>query len=177
MDATILTVIGSGVGLFVAMSIVIHLSYAWLKNELKAELRQGFAEFKLDLSEARVAFMQDRIAFRRDRAEARAESKRDRAEQQAESKRDQAEQRAESKRNLAEKQAESKQDLAASNADWSIKVQADRAEIITTRRILYLLSLHRHGIDGLPMAPLTDALDPPDFGSGSDNGESGNPLD
>ena len=146
MDATTWTIIGTAIGLFVALSAVMQLLTTSLKNELRAEFKQGLAE--------------NRAEFKQDLAEHRAEFKQDLAEHRAEFK---------------QEMAEFRQVLAASNADLSSKIQANRTEIIANRRILYRLSLHRHGADGLPVAPLTDALDPPDFGSGSDNGEGGNP--
>lgn len=133
MDATIWTIIGTAIGLFVALSAMMQLSIMSLRNELRAEIRRAIAELRAE--------------FKQDLAELRAESKRDRAE--------------------------FKRDLAESNSDLSGKIQANRAEIIANRRLLYRFSLHRHGDDGLPLAPLTDALEPPDFSG--DNGESGNP--
>lgn len=126
MDATIWTIIGTAIGLFVALSAVMQLSIMSLRNELRAEFKQVLAEL-----------------------------------------------RAEFKQDLAEMRGEFTQKLAESNSDLSSKIQANRAEIIANRRLLYRFSLHRHGDDGLPVAPLTDALEPPDFGG--DNGESGNP--
>lgn len=148
MDETTWTIIGTGIALFVALSAVMQLMIMSLKNELRAEFKQGLAE-------QRAEFQEKMAEFRQDMADMRAEFKRD----------------------MAEQRAEFKQALAESNADLSSKIQANRAEIIANRRIIYRLSLHRHGVDGLPVAPLTDALEPPDFGSGSgsDNGEGGIP--
>ena len=153
MDETTWTIIGTAVALFVAMSAVMQLTITSLKNELRAEFKQAIAELrselKQDLAEQRAEFQREMAEFKRDMAEMRAEFKRD----------------------MAEQRAEFKQDLAASNADLSAKIQANRTEIIANRRIIYRLSLHRHGADGRPLAPVTDALEPPDFGS--DNGEGG----
>ena len=146
MDETTWTIIGTAVALFVALSAVMQLMIMSLKNELRAE-------------------------FKRDLAELRSELKQDLAEQRAEFQQKMAEFR----QDMAEMRAEFKHELAASNADLSTKIQANRTEIIGNRRIIYRLSLHRHGADGRPLAPLTDALEPPDFGSGSDNGEGGIP--
>ena len=137
MDATIWTIIGTAVGLFVALSAVMQLSIMSLRNELRAEFRQAIAELRAE--------------FKQDIAELRTEFKQD----------------------IAELRAEFKQDLAVSSSDVNSRIQSIRAEIIANRRILYRFSLHRHGDDGLPLAPLTDALEPPDFGGG--DGESGNP--
>lgn len=168
MDETTWTIIGTAVALFVALSAVMQLIIMSLKNELRAEFKQAIAELraelKQDLAEQRAEFQREMAEFRQDMAAMRAEFRQDMAEQRAEFKRDMAEQR-----------AEFKQALAESNADLSSKIQANRTEIIANRRIIYRLSLHRHGADGRPLAPLTDALEPPDFGSGSDNGEGGIP--
>ena len=137
MDATIWTIIGTAVGLFVALSAVMQLSIMSLRNELRAEFRQAIAELRAE--------------FKQDIAELRTEFKQD----------------------IAELRAEFKQDLAVSSSDVNSRIQSIRAEIIANRRILYRFSLHRHGDDGLPLAPLTDALEPTDFGG--DDGESGNP--
>ena len=59
MDAVQWTVIITAIGFFVAMSAVMHLSTTWLKNELKAALRQDIAEFKLDMAARRVEFKRD----------------------------------------------------------------------------------------------------------------------
>ena len=164
MDETTWTIIGTGIALFVALSAVIQLSNMSLKNELRAEFKRDLAEhrseFKQDLAEQRAEFQQKMAEFRQDMAAMRAEFRQDMAAMRAESRQDTAKMR-----------AEFKQDLAASNADLSTKIQANRTEIIANRRIIYRLSLHRHGADGRPLAPLTDALEPPDFGS--DNGEGG----
>ena len=45
-------------------------------------------------------------------------------------------------------------------------------QIFAIRQMLARFALHRHGEDGLPVAPLTDALDPPEGTGGiSGNGE------
>ena len=175
MDATIWTIIGAAIGLFVALSAMMQLSIMSLRNELRAEIRQAVAGFKRDLAELRAEFKQDTAEIKQSTAEMRAESKQDMVEMRAEFKQDMVEMRAEFKQDMAEMRAEFKRDLAASNSDLSGKIQANRAEIIANRRLLYRFSLHRHGDDGLPLAPLTDALEPPDFGG--DNGEGGNPAD
>ena len=41
-----------------------------------------------------------------------------------------------------------------------------RHQIVAIRQMLARFALHRHGDDGLPVAPLTDALDPPEGTAG-----------
>ena len=43
-------------------------------------------------------------------------------------------------------------------------------QIVAIRQMLARFALHKHGDDGLPMAPLTDTLDPPE-GTGNSNGD------
>ena len=78
MDAVQWTVIITAIGFFVAMSAVMHLSTTWLKNELKAALRQDIAEFKLDMAARRVEFKRDRIKrlteFKRDGSKSSSDS-------------------------------------------------------------------------------------------------------
>ena len=46
-----------------------------------------------------------------------------------------------------------------------------RQQIVAIRQMLARFALHRHGDDGLPVAPLTDSLDPPEGTAGGSNGE------
>ena len=65
-------------------------------------------------------------------------------------------------------------EIADLRTELKLDIQSNRAEIITNRRMLGRFALHRHGDDGLPIAPLTDALESPD-GSGESLGtENGN---
>ena len=75
--------------------------------------------------------------------------------------------RSELKRDIAKLRAELKGDIA----DLKLDIQANRNEITTNRRLLGRFSLHRHGDDGLPLAPLTDSLDPPEATGGSSEGD------
>ena len=97
----------------------------------------------------------------------RFELKGDIADLRAELKGDIAGLRAELKGDIADAKAESKADLASLKLD----VQSNRAEIIANRRLIARFALHRHGDDGLPVAPLTDSLDPPEGTAGGNNGE------
>ena len=78
--------------------------------------------------------------------------------------------RFELKADIAELRAELKTDIAELRAELKLDIQANRNEIATNRRMLGRFSLHRHGDDGLPLAPLTDSLDPPE-GTGSSEGD------
>ena len=75
-----------------------------------------------------------------------------------------AELKTELKGDIAELRTELKGDIA----ELKIDIQANRNEITTNRRLLARFSLHRHGDDGLPVAPLTDSLDPPEGTGGSE---------
>ena len=66
-----------------------------------------------------------------------------------------------------------KAELKADIAGLRLEVRSNRAEIITNRRLLGRFALHRHGDDGLPLAPLTDTLEPPDGSGDAPNTENG----
>ena len=68
---------------------------------------------------------------------------------------------------IADVKAELKSDIAG----LRLAVQTNRSEIIANRRLLGRFALHRHGDDGLPVTPLTDAMDPPE---GTGDGSSSN---
>ena len=70
---------------------------------------------------------------------------------------------------LADVRVELKGDIATLRAE----TRSNRAEIITNRRLLGRFALHRHGEDGLPLAPLTDAMEPPDGNGDVPGGENG----
>ena len=100
----------------------------------------------------------------------RSELRADIAELKAELKGDIAELHTELKGDIAELRTELKGDIAELRTELKLDIQANRNEITTNRRLLGRFSLHRHGDDGLPMAPLTDSLDPPEgTNSGSNN--------
>ena len=63
--------------------------------------------------------------------------------------------------------------MKADIAGLRLEVRSNRAEIITNRRMLGRFALHRHGDDGLPLAPLTDTLEPPDGSGDAPNTENG----
>ena len=78
--------------------------------------------------------------------------------------------RAELKGEIGELRTELKGEIADLRTELKLDIQANRNEITTNRRLLARFALHRHGDDGLPLAPLTDSLDPPE-GTGGSNGE------
>lgn len=63
--------------------------------------------------------------------------------------------------------------MADLRTELKLDFQANRAEIITNRRMLGRFALHRHGEDGLPLAPLTDTLEPPEGSGDPPGGENG----
>ena len=76
-----------------------------------------------------------------------------------------AELKTELKGDIAELKTELKGDIAGLQS----QIASNRNEIITNRRMLGRFALHRHGDDGLPLAPLTDALEPLDGNDPQDN--------
>ena len=77
--------------------------------------------------------------------------------------------RFELKGDIAELKTELKGDIAELRTELKLDIQANRNEITTNRRMLGRFALHRHGDDGLPLAPLTDALEPLDGNDPQDN--------
>ena len=75
--------------------------------------------------------------------------------------------KSELKADIADLRTELKGDIA----DLKLDIQANRNEITTNRRLLARFALHRHGDDGLPLAPLTDSLDPPEGTGSSSEGD------
>lgn len=78
--------------------------------------------------------------------------------------------RTEVKGDIADLRTELKGDMADLRTELKLDIQANRNEITTNRRMLGRFALHRHGDDGLPVAPLTDTMDPPE-GSTGGNGD------
>ena len=144
MGPTEWTIIGVGVALFVALGSLIRFGNSSTKNELKADI-----------------------------ANLRTELKGDMAETKAELKGDIADLKTEMKGDMAGLRAELKGDMAELRTELKLDFQANRAEIITNRRMLGRFALHRHGDDGLPLAPLTDTLEPPDGSAESSANENG----
>jgi ribosomal protein L29 len=104
---------------------------------------------------------------------AKNELKGDLANVRSELKGDIADLRAELKGDMADLRAELKGDMADLRTELKLDFQANRAEIITNRRMLGRFALHRHGEDGLPLAPLTDTLEPPEGSGDPPGGENG----
>ena len=154
MGITEWTIIGTAIGLLVVLIPVIKLVNSASTNELKAVIADNRAESKGEIAEVRTEIAVVRMEI----AELRSEFKGDIAGLRSELKGDMADLRAELKSDMAELRNELKLDF-----------QANRAEIITNRRMLGRFALHRHGDDGLPLAPLTDALEPLDGNDPQDN--------
>ena len=165
MGPTEWTIIGVGIALLLALVSMARVGNSSLQNALKAsgaEIRTEIYGVKTEIADVRTEIV-----------ELRAELKGDMAELRAELKGDMAELRAELKGDMAELRAELKSDMAELRTELKLDFQANRAEIITNRRMLGRFALHRHGEDGLPLAPLTDTLEPPDASGeqpGSENG-------
>ena len=172
MGTTEWTIIGTAIGLLVVLVPVIRFVNSASTNELKAIIANDRAETKGDIAEVRteIAGVRTEIAeVRTEIAELRGEFKGDIAGLRAELKGDMADLRAELKSDMADLRAELKGDMAELRNELKLDFQANRAEIITNRRMLGRFALHRHGDDGLPLAPLTDALEPLDGNDPQDN--------
>ena len=66
--------------------------------------------------------------------------------------------------------AQSRADMNAHVSRLETAISGLQQQIVAIRQMLARFALHRHGDDGLPMAPLTDTLDPPE-GTGNSNGD------
>ena len=144
MGTTEWTIIATAIALFVALGSLIRVSSTGAKNELKGDLANVRSELKGDIADLR-----------------------------AELKGDIGDLRAELKGDMADLRAELKGDMADLRTELKLDFQANRAEIITNRRMLGRFALHRHGEDGLPLAPLTDTLEPPEGSGDPSGGENG----
>jgi len=179
MGPTEWTVIATAIGLLVVLIPVIKYVNSASTNELKAiiasnraeskgeiaEVRTEIAEVRTEIAEVRTEIAELRGEFKGDIANVRTEI----ADLRAELKGDIADLRAELKGDMADLRAELKGDMADLRSELKLDFQANRAEIITNRRMLGRFALHRHGDDGLPLAPLTDALEPLDGNDPQDN--------
>ena len=172
MGITEWTIIGTAIGILVVLIPVIKLVNSASTNELKAIIADNRAESKGEIAEVRteIAVVRTEIVelrseLKSDTAGLRSELKSDIAELKG----DMAELRAELKGDMAELRAELKGDMTELRNELKLDFQANRAEIITNRRMLGRFALHRHGDDGLPLAPLTDALEPLDGNDPADN--------
>ncbi len=161
MGPTEWTIIGVGIALLLALVSMARVGNSSLQNALKAssaEIRTEIYGVKTEIAEVRTEI-----------ADLRTELKGDLAGLRTELKGDIAGLRAELKGDMAGLRAELKSDMAELRTELKLDFQANRAEIITNRRMLGRFALHRHGDDGLPLAPLTDALEPLDGNDPSDN--------
>ena len=171
MGSTEWTIIGVAIALFLAFGSMIRFSNSSIRNELKgshAEVRTEIAEVRTEIAEVRTEIAEVRTEIAEVRTEI-AEVRIGIAELRTEVKGDIANVRTE----IADLRAELKGDMADLRTELKLDLQANRAEIITNRRMLGRFALHRHGEDGLPLAPLTDTLEPPEGGGDPSGGEDG----
>lgn len=153
MGPTEWTIIGVGVALFLALGTVIRFSNSAIRDELKsnnAEIRTEIAEVRVEIAGVRTEIVEVRTEITEVRTEI-------------------VEVKAELKGDIANVRTE----IVELRTELKLDFQANRAEIITNRRMLGRFALHRHGEDGLPLAPLTNALDPPEGAGeppGTENG-------
>ena len=161
MGPTEWTVIGVGIALLIALGSFIKFVNASMESRLNANT----ANVRTEIAEVRTEVAELKTELKGDIAGLRAELKGDIANVRTEI----ADLRAELKGDMADLRAELKGDMADLRAELKLDFQANRAEIITNRRMLGRFALHRHGDDGLPLAPLTDALEPLDGNDPADN--------
>ncbi len=161
MGPTEWTIIGVGIALLLALVSMARVGNSSLQNALKAsgaEIRTEIYGVKTEIADVRTEIVELRAELKGDIANVRTEI---------------AELRAELKSDMAELRAELKGDMAELRTELKLDFQANRAEIITNRRMLGRFALHRHGEDGLPLAPLTDTLEPPDASGEQPGNENG----
>ena len=172
MGPTEWTIIGVGIALLLALVSMARVGNSALQNALKAsgaEIRTEIYGVKTEIADVRTEIVELRAELKGDIANVRTEI----VELRAELKGDMAGLRAELKGDMAELRAELKGDMAELRTELKLDFQANRAEIITNRRMLGRFALHRHGEDGLPLAPLTDTLEPPDASGEQPGNENG----
>ena len=161
MGPTEWTIIGVGIALLLALVSMARVGNSSLQNALKAsgaEIRTEIYGVKTEIADVRTEIVELRAELKGDIANVRTEI---------------AELRSELKGDMAELRAELKSDMAELRTELKLDFQANRAEIITNRRMLGRFALHRHGEDGLPLAPLTDTLEPPDASGEQPGNENG----
>ncbi len=155
MGTTEWTVIGTGIALLAVLAPLIIYTNSSLRNEVKAALAELRAELRAEIQGGDAALRAD---LQQGMANLRADLQQGMANLRADLKADNASLKAE---------------LKADIAGLRLEVRSNRAEIITNRRMLGRFALHRHGDDGLPLAPLTDTLEPPDGSGDAPNTENG----
>jgi hypothetical protein len=169
MGPTEYSIIGIGIALLAVLAPLIMFVTAASKNELKADLRLFRAELQSTIQEGdttiRAEIAQLRTEMRDGDASLRTEMRDGDASLRAAIQDSETSLRAaigQLRADMQEGDAALRAELKADIASLRLDVQANRAEIITNRRMLGRFALHRHGDDGLPLAPLTDTLDPPE---------------
>ena len=172
MDDTLViqwTIIGVGGGLagiviagFIAVGWVIKAEVKALRSEIGAVRTESKAELdklnvKLDASVAELNAKLDANVAELKASIARLDAKLDADVARLEAKQDV---------NVAELKAAADANASRLNAT----IAGIQQQIFAIRQMFARFALHRHGEDGLPVAPLTDALDPPE-GTGGISGE------
>jgi septal ring factor EnvC (AmiA/AmiB activator) len=172
MGPTEWTIIGIAVAMFLALGSLIKFGNSANQNALNggiANVRTEIANVRTEIAEVRTEVAGLRTELKGGIDELRTELKGDIANVRTEI----AELRTELKGDMAELRVELKGDMADLRTELKLDFQANRAEIITNRRMLGRFALHRHGEDGLPLAPLTDTLEPPDASGEQPGNENG----
>ena len=154
MGTTEWTIIGTGIALLAVLAPLIGFTNSSTKSELKFNIAELRTELKGDIGELKGDIAELLTELKGDIAGLRVELAQLRTDMLS----GDTSLRAAMQEGEASLRAELKADIAALRID----VQANRVEIITNRRMLGRFALHRHGDDGLPLAPLTDTLDPPE---------------
>ena len=156
----------------IAAAIILFLGMGGFSGLIIWAVRTGMksvhSDLRADIAEVKGEIARVEAGLKVDIADLRGELKVDIADLRGELKDDIVRVEAELKGDIARVEAELKGDIARLKADINQideTVAGNRFEILTNRRLLARFALHRHGDDGLPLAPLTDSLEPPE-GSG-----------
>ena len=146
MDDTLViqwTIIGVGGGLAVLVVAAAWAVVRLIKAELRAEISELRAEMNTNDSSLRVDMNANDAQLRGDMAQLRAD--------------------------MNANDAQLRTDMNAHVSRLETAISGLQQQIVAIRQMLARFALHRHGDDGLPLAPLTDSLDPPD--GNASNGE------
>jgi len=150
MDDTLViqwTIIGVGGGLAVLVVAAAWAVVRLIKAELRAEISELRAEMNTNDSSLRVDMNANDAQLR---ADMNANDAQLRADMNA-------------------NDAQLRADMNAHVSRLETAISGLQQQIVAIRQMLARFALHRHGDDGLPLAPLTDSLDPPE--GNASNGE------
>ena len=157
MDDTLViqwTIIGVGGGLAVLVVAAAWAVVRLIKAELRAEISELRAEMNTNDSSLRVDMNANDAQLRADMAQLRVDMNANDAQLRADMNANDAQLRA---------------DMNAHVSRLETAISGLQQQIVAIRQMLARFALHRHGDDGLPLAPLTDSLDPPE--GNASNGE------